>query len=88
MNGALTDECELTTAEDGAPPQPAVIYITPPLSHLSALHRDELWPTNSPYILEALGVLLFQQGCGLVLRCVIRETSDDRLPVHWFYRLA
>lgn len=52
-----------------------------PLSHLSALHREEPWPTNSPYIPEAFGVLLFQRWRRLVLRCAIKETSEDRLPV-------
>lgn len=83
MNGALTDECELTTTEERALSSPALTWDDihhgngpGSLSHVSSFcitqkdtaHMDMRRHTDSFYILEVFGVLVFQQWRWLVLR--------------------
>lgn len=84
MNGALTDECELTTTEERAlssPKWPGTIYITAKalasLSHVSSscvpTPRTRIC-ADSFYILEVFGVLVCQQWW----RAVLRWDCDNR----------
>lgn len=50
------------------------------ITQKDTMHTDMHRPTHSFYILEELGVLVFQQWQRVVLRCVMRETSKDGNP--------
>ena len=96
MNGALTDECELTTTEERAlssPKWPGTIYITAKalasLSHVSSscvpTPRTRIC-TDSFYILEVFGVLVCQRWWRPVLRwdCDKRNQWGQHPCPLWF----